>query len=232
MLQTMWANVKSWWATIVARQLLKTAAAFLLSLGLVAIAGTQADAQSDSQDLNDPETVGTLNRIEQYLTDLTTLKSRFIQANPDGSYVEGTIYLNRPGQMRVEYDEPVPILLVSTGNFFIHVDKRLKTVSHIPLSSTPAYLILQEEIDFDKGLEVLDFNREAGLIRVSLAQKTDPELGSIEVTFTEQPFALKQWTITDAQQMRTTVTLLDPRRDVELDEDLFYFQNPWDSRDK
>lgn len=228
MLQTMSANAKSWWATTVARQLLKTAGAFLLALGLVVLAG----AQSEAQHLQDPETIGTLNKIEQYLTDLTTLKSRFIQANPDGSYVEGTIYLNRPGQMRVEYDEPVPILLVSTGNFFIHVDKRLKQVSHIPLSSTPAYLILQETIDFDQGLDVIGFERHAGLVRVALTQTDDPDLGSIELTFTQEPFALKQWTITDAQQANTTVTLLDPRRDVELDDDLFYFHNPWDSRDK
>lgn len=228
MQQTMWVNAKSWSETTVARRLLKPAGAFLLCLGLLLLAGTHARAQ----DLKDPETIGTLNRIESYLTDLTTLKSRFIQANPDGSYMEGTIYLNRPGQMRVEYDEPVPILLVADGRFFIHVDKRLKNVSHIPLSSTPAYLILQEKIDFDKGVKVIDFSREAGLIRVGLTQKDNPDLGSIELTFTQDPLTLKQWTITDAQQARTTVTLLNPRRDVKLDEELFYFYNPWNGRQK
>ena len=204
----------------------------LLTAVLVAASLAQARAETPAVDLKNPEVVGTLNQLEDYLTAITTIKSRFIQANPDGSYVEGTMYLNRPGKARFEYDPPVPVLLVATGNFFIHVDKELKQVTHIPLSSTPAYFLLREDITFDDALEITGFARRNGLIRISMVERDNPDSGEVSLTFAESPMELKQWTITDAQHLRTTVTLVDAEKGMALDEDLFHFFNPWDGRDR
>lgn len=229
MLRTTSENAKSSSpTTAVSRRLLLTGLAFLLLIG-AAVAASGARAA----DMKDPEVVGALNRIAAYMTDLDTLKSRFIQANPDGSYVEGSMYMDRPGRMRFEYDEPVPILLVANGSFLIHVDKDLEQVSHIPLSSTPANFLLQENVSFEaEGVRVTDFSREAGLLRVEVIQADEPDAGSVQITFTENPLQLKQWTVTDPQQLRTTVTLLDPTTGMKLDPELFRFFNPWDGRDK
>ena len=94
-------------------------AVFLFSLSHM------AQAALKEPDINDPEIAAALEETENYFRALTTMKARFIQANPDGSYLEGDLYLNRPGKMRFEYDDPVPILLVADGLFFIHVDKQL-----------------------------------------------------------------------------------------------------------
>ena len=58
-----------------------------------------------------------LDRIERYLNSLQTLQSKFVQNNPDGSHAHGTLYLQRPGRMRFEYDPPTPIRLYANGNF-------------------------------------------------------------------------------------------------------------------
>ncbi|RED51323.1 LolA family protein [Aestuariispira insulae] len=199
-----------------------------LMIGAAWTGPATAETAKSAVDLKNPEVVGTLNQLEDYLSSITTIKSRFIQANPDGSYVEGTMYMNRPGKARFEYDAPVPILLVATGNFFIHVDKELKQVTHIPLSSTPAYLLLREDINFQDNLEITGFERRNGLIRLSLVERENEDYGEASLIFSESPLELKQWTITDAQQLRTTVTLMNSEEGLELDEDLFHFHNPWD----
>ncbi|MEL0111826.1 MAG: outer membrane lipoprotein carrier protein LolA, partial [Rickettsiales bacterium] len=57
-----------------------------------------------------PETTE-IQRIESYLNALHTLEARFVQNNPDGSYALGKLYLKRPGQLRFEYDPPIPLRL-------------------------------------------------------------------------------------------------------------------------
>ena len=44
--------------------------------------------------------------IERYVNSIRTLQARFVQRNPNGSVVQGTLYISRPGRMRFEYDAP------------------------------------------------------------------------------------------------------------------------------
>lgn len=209
--------------------------AVLLSLflsGVSAAAQNETTDQTESLDqiLKNPEVVASLNQIEGYMKSITTMSSRFIQVNPDGSYVEGKMYLNRPGRMRFEYDPPVQILLVANGTFFIYVDKELKQVTHVLLSSTPANIILNEDFSLQNKLKVIGYERQNGLVRIEVMEREEPDNGTALLTFTEKPMQLKQWTITDAQQNRTSVTLIDPISGEELDSELFHFINPWQNR--
>ena len=174
----------------------------------------------------------TLNSIEDYMNSITTIEGRFIQANPDGSYAEGQMYLSKPGKMRFEYDPPIPIMLVANGVFFIHVDKELKNTTHIPLDSTPASFFLSENFSFDETLTLSAFEQQNGLIRLKLFQTEDPELGSLILTFTETPLELKQWTILDTQNLQTTVTLVGTQFGTEIDPELFNFKDPWRNRNR
>ena len=76
-----------------------------------------------------------IDKITTYIKSLTTVKSRFIQINPDGSYAEG-FNIKLPGKMRIEYDDPVPILMISDGLFLMHYDKKMKQNINVPLRST------------------------------------------------------------------------------------------------
>ena len=44
--------------------------------------------------------------VEQYFNSIRTLQARFVQSNPNGTVVQGTLYVRRPGRMRFEYDRP------------------------------------------------------------------------------------------------------------------------------
>ena len=54
-------------------------------------------------------------QIEQYFNSIRSLKARFVQSNPNGSVVQGTLYVRRPGRMRFEYDPPSQLKIVADG---------------------------------------------------------------------------------------------------------------------
>ena len=80
-------------------------------LGLAGLPG----AQPGSAALPSATHAGDLARVEDYLNGLTTLKADFVQINPDGGTVTGELYYERPDKMRLDYDPPSDILIVSDG---------------------------------------------------------------------------------------------------------------------
>src|SRR5262249_37609976 len=62
-------------------------------------------------------------RVEAYLNALRTMQAHFLQVAENGATAQGQFYLSRPGKLRLEYDPPVPILMISEGrDFLIHYD--------------------------------------------------------------------------------------------------------------
>jgi len=212
------------------RQALKTGLVGLSALALGAMApraGLALTGQNEPVIEFGPEDHALLREIEEYLNSLTTLQSRFIQINPDGTPVEGTISMRRPGEMRVEYDPPNPHLMVANGTFLIVIDEQLQEATHLPLNLTPAYFFLRENISFNDGLTVQGLERAAGLIRFQIALDNDLGAGSVIVTLQERPLTLRQWTVIDGQAARTRVTLVESRFGLRLSDDLFtYIDTP------
>ena len=174
-----------------------------------------------------PEDQAELTRIEAYLNGIRTVQSSFLQHSSNGERAEGQLYLSRPGKLRVEYQPPVPVLVVADGTFLVYYDRNLEQVSHIPLASTPASILLDEQISLSGGaLTVTGFERGDNEILVSLVRTDNPGEGSITLVFGENPLALQQWSVTDAQNIVTVVSLVDPRFDVRLDRKLFVFEDP------
>ncbi|MDJ0684211.1 MAG: outer membrane lipoprotein carrier protein LolA [Alphaproteobacteria bacterium] len=184
---------------------------------------TSACAQSPGFELRSPEEVAAINRIEAYLNDITTMQARFVQLDPNGEFSEGDMYLSRPGKMRFQFDPPNPILLVADGFWFIYVDQQLEQATHIPLGSTPASFLLDEELTFGEEYTVIALSQANGLVVAEIINREEPGLGSVQLVFNDQPFELTQWTITDAQGLQTRVTFTETRFGHELARNLFFF---------
>ncbi len=170
--------------------------------------------------LNDADRA-TAKRIEGYLNELMTLKARFLQASSTGQYAEGTFYLSRPGKMRIEYDPPVKFLIVADGTWLMYLDKELDQLTHLPLGSTPADILVQEDISLFSGdLVVTKVERAPGVIGVTIGRK-DEDGGHLTLVFADKPLELKKWIVVDPQGVKTSVSLLSARRDVSFDPKLF-----------
>jgi outer membrane lipoprotein-sorting protein len=201
----------------VSRRSLLTAAPALAALGLLPRLAKAALTQADNADLK---------RVQDYLNNIHTLQSRFQQISGDGGIATGTIYLSRPGKMRVVYDPPVPILLVATDGRIWYYDQKLDEVSFFDLKDTPAWFLLQDNVHFGGDITVSNLERDAAVLRVTLAETKKPDLGKATLVLSDHPLELRKWQILDAQQKTVTVTLDDPHYGTPLNPNLFYWTDP------
>lgn len=174
-----------------------------------------------------PQERALVDRIETYFNGVRTMRARFLQAASTGQTAEGSVALQRPGRMRIEYDPPVPVLIVADGTWLIYHDRQLNQISYLPLGSTPAGILVEDRIDLDGGeLTITDFDRDAGVIRATIVRTASPAEGSLTLVFSENPLELQQWRVVDAQGVATTVSLSAIETGVKLDPELFRFVDP------
>lgn len=173
-----------------------------------------------------------LQRISTYLNSIRTLQSRFLQVSSTGEYAEGQFYLSRPGRVRIEYDPPNPVLIVSGGELLTYYDKELEQASHIAVENTPAAFLLSKEIAFDpEKIVVKGIREEENVISLTVAKTEDPLGGSLTLVFNAKPLTLRKWTVTDAQGIVTDLALTGPFFGGQLDPKLFEFTAPEPSGD-
>jgi outer membrane lipoprotein-sorting protein len=167
-----------------------------------------------------------LARVERYLNGLTTLKADFVQINPDGGTVSGELYYQRPDKMRLDYNPPSDILIVSDGWTIVYYDRRLEQVSHLFPNSTPLGFLLRDKVRLSGDVTVTDVRRSAGELQVTLVQTEEPNQGSIQLAFAEEPLELRRWTVFDAEGQATHLVLERPQTGMRLDRELFRFRDP------
>jgi len=219
-------SAKSWSAIISRRRAL--ASAFLaVAVAALTLVATGRPAGAVERALTDPEAVGELNRIEKYLNGIKTMKSRFIQINPDGSAWNGNLYVRRPGKFRFEYDAPIPHLLIANGSWFFHVDRALQETNVIPLVKTPAQFLVQEDVSLKKDFKITKFEEMPGILQVAMVTRDNPDMGEVTLTFSDKPLELRKWTVRDLQDNVTQITLQNTRYGVNINADLFkYVEQP------
>jgi outer membrane lipoprotein-sorting protein len=218
------ASAKSWLAAAFSRRATLAALAALAFLTLPTLAPTAGAA---TRPLTDPESVGEINRIEDYLNGIRTMQSRFIQINPDGSAWNGNLYVKRPGRFRFEYDPPIPYLLVANDSWLFHVDRALKETNVIPLVKTPAQFLVRENISLKKDFKITKLEELPGIVQIGLVTRDNPDLGEVTLTFSDKPLELRKWTVRDVQDNITQVTLQNTRYGVNLNASLFkYVEQP------
>lgn len=167
-----------------------------------------------------------LTQIGQYMDSFRTLKGQFVQVGPDGVVSEGSFYMDKPGKMRFEYRPPTPILILSDGYWVALEDTELKTQDRYPLNSTPLQVLLQDKFQTSgEHMKIEKVTVDDASIQITALDPTAKEQGKISILFSKSPFALKQWTVTDAQGLKTTLSVNDLAFDVPLKAKLFYIEN-------
>ncbi len=169
---------------------------------------------------------GDIARIESYLDAITTMTTRFYQVTSQGGVAEGRIYLSRPGKMRVDYNPPVPLQIIADGENLIYYDSELNSANAIGLDETPVSVLLRSKLNLGSDVKIFGFSRARSVLRLTLIDSENPDVGTLALTFSDKPLALRKWAVTDPQGIVTTVALLDARFGMELDLGLFVFEDP------
>lgn len=163
-----------------------------------------------------------LSDLSAYLNKLSTVTSDFTQVNGDGTVSLGKIYIKRPGRVRFEYAPPdKSLVLASAGTVAIFDGKSNQTAEEYPLKRTPLNLILAPKIDLARAKTVVGHKEVENTTRVVAQDPEHPEYGTIELVFTANPVALRQWVITDDLGQQTTVILGELKPVGDLKSSLF-----------
>jgi outer membrane lipoprotein-sorting protein len=162
------------------------------------------------------------DKVSTYLSSLQNLSGNFVQVGPDGSRTTGNFYLQKPGKIRFEYDDPSPIALVADGSSVIVRDRRLATQDVYPLSQTPLRYLLASKLDLLRDTNVTSITADELYISVTIEEK-QAVTGTSRLTLMvgAKDNKLKQWTVTDPQGYDTTVAVYNLDTTKKLDPALF-----------
>ena len=193
-----------------------------LLLGAAALAGAPFLAPLQASAQADPAVVTALN---QYLNSITTMQGDFIQQSADGRTAEGLFFLRRPGRLRFEYFDPFPTTVIADGTWAGIMNRDLQKTDRIPLSRTPLYLLLRDNVDLNREGAIRSIERAPGVVKATAIDPSNPNEGSITMIFSSQPVELLKWVITDAQNRSSVITLRNVRRGLNIDPRKFLIED-------
>jgi outer membrane lipoprotein-sorting protein len=161
-------------------------------------------------------------RVSAYLSSLQTLVGNFVQVGPDGTKTKGDFYIQKPGKVRFEYEDPSPIAIIADGSSVAVRDRKLATQDIYPLSQTPLRYLLSDRIDLLKDTNVVNVTADDLFISVTIEEK-QALIGTsrLMLMIGAKDGQLKQWTVTDPQGYDTTVAVYNLDSSKKLDPNLF-----------
>ncbi|OYX36441.1 MAG: hypothetical protein B7Y99_01520 [Caulobacterales bacterium 32-69-10] len=195
----------------------------LLAAGLSLAFAPAALAQVQALPLKDRQLVA---QAAAYLQAMKMAKGRFTQTSSRGSSSSGTLYLNRPGKARFEYDPPAEMLIVSDGRNVSIYDRRLKTFDRAPIGATPLGIFLARRISLEEEVKVTRLTRSEGGFAITVMDARGQADGRLVLEFNADPISLAGWTVIDGQGVQTKVRLRDMQPTSGLDPALFVLTDP------
>jgi outer membrane lipoprotein-sorting protein len=86
-----------------------------------------------------------VKNAEKYLNSITGLAGTFVQT-ANGKQQNGDFAMLRPGRVRLDYDD-MPVQLIADGSDLYFFDKSLDQITTVPITSTPAGILVRKNID-------------------------------------------------------------------------------------
>ena len=161
-------------------------------------------------------------KIQNFFKNLVTLEADFIQVGPSGNVSNGKLYLDLPGKLRIDYNKPNNLLITSQGFWIVIQDRQSQTTNNIPVKSSPFSVLLENKLILKNENFKTDYSLSSGIITFKIkSQKKDTPEGLI-MEFSEKPFSLKKWIISDTFGEKTTVLIQNAKYNNNLSYLLFF----------
>ena len=183
--------------------------------------------------IDTPENRQILTAVEQAYNKIKTIRAEFAQFNSKvkDDLQTGTLYMDRPGKMRLVYEKGSPLEFYAVDGYLIYHDKESKEVSYFELNQTPVELILQKELKFNHpAFVVTDVRDILDEYQVTAHKKDAKDLGELTIVIDKENMTLKQWEVLDMQGIKSTVSLFNTEVNIPVDKSLFMFQNPYQKK--
>lgn len=161
----------------------------------------------------------TAQQIADHFSSVRTMTGEFVQFGPKGDQTGGTFYIERPGKIRFNYNDS-PVRVISDGNQVVINNRKLDTWDMYALGTTPLNLLLSDKIDLGGG-RLQSVKQDPDMTTLVIGDKKVFGSSKITLMFEPKTYELKQWTITDAQGLDTTVMIFNLRTGVRFTDDMF-----------
>ena len=170
-----------------------------------------------------------LSQVQSHLRAVNTMTANFTQTDRRGRSMSGKLFLKRPGKIRFQYGNNVPMLVVANGKHLTFVDYQVKQVQSWPIGNSPLSVLLNPSQDLSRYAKVLENTPQ--VISVTARDPKRPQFGRISMVFAKVPSApaglmLTGWTMVDAQNNLTTVRLSGQRFNVAVADSNFNYRDP------
>ncbi len=199
----------------------------LLAGALAAMLPAVVPAPASAQTL----AASTAQKIADHFSSVKTMQGEFVQFGPRGEQTGGKFYIQRPGKLRFNYDEPSPMRVIADGRSVVIGNQKLKTWDVYPLSKTPLSLLLASSIDLSNDM-VRKVKEDPDLTTIVLGNKTIFGDSLITMMFDTKTYDLRQWTITDAQGKETSVIIMNVQTGINFDDRVFRMPESLKSRNR
>lgn len=164
-----------------------------------------------------------VQRAEKYLNSVTGLSGGFVQTSA-GRRDKGTFSMLRPGRVRLDYDS-MPVQMIADGKDLYFFDKSLDQITTVPLTSTPAGILVRKNIDLHNAdIVVTETAQGKDTFSLKMNMRGQEGLGHMTVVFDNSPVALNSWTVVDATGAKTEVVFQNMKTKTNFGKDYFQIQ--------
>ena len=186
---------------------MKQVIAFLFSIFLCGVANAAVDKNL-------------VVSAEKYLNSISGLHGGFTQI-ANGKTEQGTFSMLRPGRVRLDYKN-APIQLVSDGKDLYFYDKSLDQITTVPLTSTPAGILVRRHIDLQNAdINVSETKNNKDTFSLKMNLRDQEGLGYMTVVFNKNPVELKSWSVVDATSNKTDVVFNNLKNKTDFGKNYF-----------
>jgi len=164
-----------------------------------------------------------VSSAEKYLNSITGLTGNFVQT-ANGKQEKGVFSMLRPGRVRLDYDN-MPVQLIADGRDLYFFDKSLDQITTVPLTSTPAGILIRENIDLrNADINVMETQSSDDTFSLKMNLRGQEGVGNMTVVFDKSPVKLNSWTVVDATGAKTDVAFNSLKTKTNFGSDYFQIQ--------
>jgi outer membrane lipoprotein-sorting protein len=207
----------------VIRSLTSTVGAAALAALVVSVPPVLQPASAQTQ-------ARTLDQAVAALRGISTMRADFTQTDRNGQRVTGVMTLKRPGRIRFQYQQGVPMLIVSDGKALTMIDYEVRQVQRWPIKNSPLGALLDPSRDVSR-YGTLKETGDPNVVSVEVRDRAHPEYGVITLIFVRKASApggleLVSWVALDSQNKRTTIRLSNHQYGIPVSDNTFRWNDP------
>jgi len=159
--------------------------------------------------------------LENYLNNLDSSSILFEQKSFDGEVDKGWMIIKKPNNIRIEYDQPNPNIILSNKDYLIIYDADDDLITHLPITDGPWTIFTEENLrlsskendtsshGFVKNIEEVNFNNKINfLYKIVMKTSNGVFLDSKIIVYTKiDPFEIIGWKIVNANDQEIFIKI-------------------------